>query len=93
VTEDNLKANKEMRYHTWLNNGGNPNFLSGLISALHRFLDIIYYLQYSLYIYASTILRENDADQSMVQFADAQTAASALLKLKYYYYLCSTTYE
>lgn len=85
VTKDNSAANKEMNYNVWLNNGGNPNFYSGLISLLFRFWDILYNVQYSLYNYASTILHETSADRSMVQYADAQTAASALLKIKYYY--------
>lgn len=84
MTEDNSDANREMNYDTWLNNGGNPNFFSGLISVLFRFWDLLYHVQYSLYVYASSILCENSADRSMVRYADAQTAASALLKIKYY---------
>lgn len=75
---------KEGIYNNWICNGGNPHFLSGVTSLFFGYFDIVYYLQYNLYLYASSILNETAADQAMARYGNIDMATSSLLKLKYY---------
>lgn len=84
MTSQNNGGNKERDYHTWIQQGTNPHFLTSITNSLFIYLDSLYSLQFGLYLYASSISIECGADAAMVIYGDAKTAASALLKLKFY---------
>jgi tetratricopeptide (TPR) repeat protein len=84
MVSENNSVNKERDYHTWVQQGTNPHFLSGLTNSWFVYLDSLYSLQFGLYLYASSISIESAADSAMVKYGDAKAAASALLKLKCY---------
>ena len=77
-------STKNGSYFTWIQNGGNPHFLSGLSSLLFCCFDTVYCFHYNLYIYASSILNESQADKTMAYYGNSEIAASALLKMKYF---------
>ena len=84
VVEKNAAIEKEVKHNDWICNGGNPNFYSGIISMMYLYPDLIYIFQFSLYQYASSLANETNADQVMATLGEAQCAASALIKIKYY---------
>lgn len=84
MLSENGDAMRLAEYNDWLVRGGNQYFCDDLLSPLFSCFDTIYNFQYFLYRYSSTVETEEKADRSMAHFADKQTAASALLKLKYY---------
>lgn len=58
--------------------------VGGLLQTLlFQWPDRLYALRYALYEYASSLGEESRADEAMVQYGDAATAASCLLRLKY----------
>ena len=73
-----------VKYADWTSAGGNPSFVSGLAEGMFRFRALRFAFEYAMYTYASSVLFESEADKAMADFGDAQAAASALLKLKYY---------
>ena len=82
VTKENNEGMRERRYGSWLENG-NKHFLSKLTAKMYAFVECVYGLQFSLYLYAASIQLENEADRAMALHGDAKIAASALTKLKY----------
>lgn len=84
MLSENGDAMRLSQYNDWLMRGGNTNYYSKLLSPLFSCFDTIYNFQFFLYAYSSAVETEEKADRSMAHFADRQTAASALLKLKYY---------
>lgn len=54
-----------------------------LQALLFQWPDRLYALHYALYEYAGSLGEEGRADEAMVQYGDAATAASSLLHLKY----------
>lgn len=75
---------REIRYIDWLRVGGNPHFFNGLAMLPYAFPDGVYALTFDLYRYADTISAETAADRAMTALTDADSAASALVKLKYH---------
>ncbi len=84
MEEKNTAAVREQNYHSWLVSGGNPHFLSGLVSLSFLQTDTMYSYQMFLFDYAGSVLNEMNADRAMAELGDASYAASALLKMKYY---------
>lgn len=76
-------SDKATRYYYWLDQGGNPHYLSNITRRLFAFGDVLYGINYTLYDYAASISIETNADLAMAKHGDAATAASALIKLKY----------
>lgn len=81
--EDRLLT-AERRYFQWLSSGGNSHWIDGITDLFYLYADAQYALAYNLYQYAASVLIETAADRAMADHGDAETAASALLKLKYY---------
>lgn len=84
VAQNNKDAAREHTYHSWLQGGGTPHFANGLAQQFFTLPDTVYKEQYMLYAYASSILIEIEADQTMLLYGLKEAAASALGKLKYY---------
>ena len=80
--EKQHKARVE-QYYRWLDQGGNPHYLSHLARHLFIFGDALYHFNHLLYSYAASISIETQADQAMAQYGDPKAAASALIKLRY----------
>ena len=78
------KKDKEDEYHNWLRSGKTEHFLQTFTTWLFVYFDEVYLMEYGLYLYAVTLQRETEADSAMAQRGDPETAASALLKIKYY---------
>ena len=74
----------EYRYFNWLDGERDERPLSTITDLFFQDTDAHYAVEYSLYRYAAEIHFETEADRAMVEHSDAQTAASALLKLKYF---------
>lgn len=70
--------------YDWISGGRTPHFGSGITELFFRYFDGVYHFQYNLYRYAASIQEETEADLAMSRWGDAQVAASALLKIKYY---------
>lgn len=83
VAMDLRDGSAERAYAEWLDGEGNPNFLSGLTNLLYLYLDSRYGLEFALYSYASSVIREAEADRAMAAYGSAAAAGSLLIKLKY----------
>lgn len=77
-------SSKEGWYNEHITADRRKNYIKKIASLLFDFPDITYTLQFGLYLYASSILCESEADLAMARYGDAAAAASALLKLKYH---------
>jgi len=88
MVQEQARAHKERRYFNWLMSGGNDYFGSRITDRLFLYFDGRYVLEFGLYLYAATIQIETTADQAMVQLGDAETAGSALRKIRYYDLFC-----
>ena len=84
VHENTYYNQKEYNYNTWLSGNGTVFFLSTLTQLPYLFLNAVYSLNYSLYLYSISIQVEHFADNMMLQHCKPQYAASALLKTKYF---------
>ncbi len=85
--KDEVRSNKINKYNQHIC-GLHNNNITGIYSVIAKhfftFIDVYFNLQYTLYLYASSITRESNADKAMEIFGDNKIAASALVKLKYY---------
>ena len=84
VQESGVESQRDRYYNDWLCQDGNPHYLSGLTSLLFCFPDSVYTLQMALYLYASSILIETEADLAMAHYGNTKAAASVLIKLQYH---------
>ncbi|MBE6790387.1 MAG: hypothetical protein E7535_04250 [Ruminococcaceae bacterium] len=78
------RISKFNRYVIDFQNNEISNFYSNITKHLFSFLDIYYNLQYNLYLYSVSLSREFAADKNMAIYGDSKTAASSLIKIKYY---------
>lgn len=84
VSDDNRKAFRESQYHTWLcEESEGYNKLSVFLSKLYLIFATKYAFIYMIYDYASSVVNELYADQTMAKHGDPQVAVSALLKTHY----------
>ena len=84
VSDDNRKAFRESQYHTWLcEESEGYNKLSVFLSKLYLIFATKYAFNYMFYDYASSVVNELYADQTMAKHGDPKVAVSALLKTHY----------
>lgn len=84
VSDDNRKAFRESQYHTCLcEESEGYNKLSVFLSKLYLIFAIKYAFNYMFYDYASSVVNELYADQTMAKHGDPKVAVSALLKTHY----------
>ena len=84
MKNERRSVQKERQYNYWIESGGNPHILDAISHVLFSYPEMMYSIQYSLYLYASTVSNETAADQAMRDYGDPRIAASALIKLHYY---------
>ncbi len=71
----------EFKYALFINSIPKSFFNTALI-----FLDTAYYYHYNLFYFISSQRMERSADEAMIKYGNASSAASFLLKISYYYY-------
>lgn len=74
-------AAAERRFYVWLCEDRNENALYALTPYMFAFLDALYLLNYELYAYTVSILKENEADSAIARYGNAEKGASGLAKL------------
>lgn len=85
--KDEVKREKINNYYQYtcdVHNNKITNIYSSLTNHLFTFIDVYYNIQYNLYLYAISLIRESDADKAMAKYGNNEIAASALVKIKYY---------
>ena len=83
MVDNNAQADREKHYAAWLNQGGNPHFMSFFTRMLFCYLDILYAYRTEMYRYVCSVMHEREADLAKGH-GSAAHAASSLLKMKYY---------
>lgn len=82
ATKDELYINN---YYRWLIGEGNVHFLSEITHLFYKYSDeTLFGFNHFLYTYASSVMRESQADEVMKEHGDVVAAASGFLKLKYF---------
>ena len=71
-------AAAERRFYVWLCEDRNENALYALTPYMFAFLDALYLLNYELYAYTVSILKENEADSAIARYGNAEKGASGL---------------
>ncbi len=84
VDSDNSNRVKIMNYADWMVHGGTRVFNMRIARSAYRWIDSVFGLNYELYLYASSIINEIKADESIVKYGNKEVAVSALTKLRYY---------
>ena len=84
MASENKNTEKVREYYNWIASGGNPHSGSNLTSKFFCLSDSLYCFEHYLYMYAVSIMKEVEADKHMISLGNAETAATSLLKLKYY---------
>lgn len=77
-------AAAERRFYVWLCEDRNENALYALTPYMFAFLDALYLLNYELYAYTVSILKENEADSAIARYGNAEKGASGLAKLGFF---------
>ena len=83
VADKNRANDFEMRYGAWVSEGKPHSKLMLFVTNVFTFFDVYYLFNHMIYSYATSVVRESEADRDMLVHGDAKTAASALLKLSY----------
>ncbi len=78
------KINNYYQYICDVHNNNITNIYSAITKHLFTFIDTYFNLQYKLYLYSASLLRESAADEAMSIYGNNEIAASALIKIKYY---------
>ena len=81
VSEENATKNYVMYYFDWINEP--HSMLDGLITLLYRHIRMMYSFEYTMYMYACSVINEEEADEAMLKFGNSEVAASSLLKTKF----------
>ena len=83
VADKNRANDFEMRYGAWVSEGKPHSKLMLFVTNVFTFFDVYYLFNHMIYSYATSVVRESEADRDMLVHGDAKAAASALLKLSY----------
>lgn len=78
------KINNYYQYLSDVYDNTITHFYAGITRHLFTFIDLYFDVEYKLYLYAASLVRENDADTAMALYGNREMAASALVKMKYY---------
>lgn len=78
------KINNHYQYIRDVHNNNISNIYSSITEHLFTFIDVYFNIQYSLYSYAVSLIRESAADKAMAIYGNNEIAASSLVKTKYY---------
>lgn len=83
VSDKNRANEFEMKYGLWVAEGKPHSRLMAFFGNIFTFFEVYYLFNHMIYSYATSVVRESEADRDMLVYGDAKTAASALLKLSY----------
>lgn len=83
-SERNKKNNQEIEYGTWLASDKGVSVFLNYSSNIFAFFDMRYLFNHMTYQYATSVVKEIEADQDMAKYGNPQAASSSLLKLNYY---------
>ena len=75
-------------HYDWITSGGQKHFFSGLTKVFYKYFDNVFLLNYDLYSYASSLMKEEEADRLVKEIGDTQYAASGFLKLHFHDMFC-----
>lgn len=81
---ENKYCAKETKHYWKITHLAESNIKATPFKPLYLFADLIYFQNYELFRYASSLIIEETADKAMCIQADGKIAASALIKLKYF---------
>lgn len=82
-SDKNQRAEREMQYGAWLSSDKGATRFITLVTNLFVFFDIRYLFDHMTYQFATSVVKETEADRDMAKHGNPVAAASALLKLKY----------
>lgn len=85
--KDEVRREKINNYYQYIfdvHNNNITNIYSGITKHLFSFIDDYFNMQYRLYLYAVSLIRESAADKAMAICSNNEIAASSLVKIKYY---------
>lgn len=83
VADKNRAHDFEMKYGAWVSEEGKRSRLTRFAGKLFLFFDAHYLFNHMIYSYATSVVRESEADRDMLLCGNPKAAASALLKLSY----------
>ncbi len=83
VADKNRANDYEMKYGAWIAEGKPHSRLMIFVSNIFTFFDVYYLFNHMTYSYATSVVRESEADRDMLAYGDARVAASVMLKLSY----------
>ena len=85
ISDKHRETAREDRYNSWISSQSeNHSGWLAITIKLFAFFDVRYLFNHLTYKYAVSVEEETEADRDMSKFGDAASAASSLLKLKYY---------
>ena len=85
--KDEVRQGRIGKYNQYIcdiHNNNIANIYSNITKHLFTFIDAYFNMQYNLYLYSVSLTRETTADKTMAIYGDCKTAASSLIKIKYY---------
>ena len=82
-SQKNQRAERELRYGRWLSSDKNISPVMIFVANFFVYLDILYLFDHMTYQYATSVVKEIEADRDMAKHGSPVAAASALLKLNY----------
>ncbi len=77
------QSNYETEYGNWLVSIGDNSPIMVFVYGLFRFFDVRYVFDRMIYMYATSVVNETDADRDMAKHGNPRAAASMLLKINY----------
>lgn len=85
--KDEVRQGRIGKYNQYIcdiHNNNIANIYSNITKHLFTFIDTYFNMQYNLYLYSVSLTRETAADKAMAIYGNSKTAASSLIKIKYY---------
>ena len=77
----NRERNYEDEYGRWLASIGDSSPIMVFVYGLFRFFDVRYVFDRMVYMYATSVVKETEADRDMARHGNPKAAASMLLKI------------
>ena len=83
-SEKNKRAKREVDHGAWLASDKNISRFMSFVTNLFVSLDMRYLFDHMTYQYATSVVKETEADRDMAKYGSPAAATSALLKINYY---------
>ncbi len=82
-SDRNRGDEREMKYGGWLSSYKDTSGFMIFVTNLFAFFDARYLFDHMTYQYATSVVKETEADRDMAKYGSIEAAASVLLKLNY----------